>query len=243
MAATTALALVPVGVAGVAGAGAAGAGSGGRGGYDPPPVKASNYARHVTNRWFPLRPGTVLTYTGVKDGKRAREVLRVTHRTKSFNGVRATVLTDRLYLNGKLGEDTVDWYAQDRRGDVVYLGERTRALDKNGRLTDTAGSWQHGVDGARAGIFMPAHPKVGQVFLQEHYKGHAEDHFKILSKRAHVRVPWGSSSRALRTLEWTPLEPGVRSHKLYVRGVGTVAEADVPSSSEHLELVSVKHGR
>jgi hypothetical protein len=211
--------------------------------YGPPAIKPANFVRNVDNPWFPLKPGTTLTYTGVKDGKRARNVFQVTHRTEKIEGVRATVIRDRLYLDGKLGEDTTDWYAQDKRGDVVYLGESTRKLDANGRLTDTEGSWKTGVNGARPGIFMPAHPKVGQTFRQEFFKGHAEDHFKILSMRASVRVPALSSKHALKTEEWTPLEPDVISNKYYVRGIGTVREVDVKGSDEHLELVSVRRGR
>ncbi len=211
--------------------------------YGPPPIKPANFVRNIDNPWCPLKPGTTLTYTGVKDGKQAREVLQVTHKTEKIKGVRATVLRDRLYLDGKLGEDTTDWYAQDQRGDVVYLGESTKALDANGQLADTEGSWKTGVNGARPGIVMPAHPKVGQTFRQEFSKGHAEDHFKILSKKARVQVPALSSKRALKTREWTPLEPSVISKKYYVRGIGTVREVDVKGSDEHLELVSVQRGR
>jgi hypothetical protein len=206
-------------------------------------IKPANFVRNVDNPYFPLRRGTTFTYMGVKDGKRARNVFEVSHKTKKVMGVAATVIHDRLYLDGKLAEDTIDWYAQDKRGDVVYLGEATKTLDAQGNLTDTEGSWKTGVNGAQPGIFMPAHPKVGQTFRQEYYKGHAEDHFKILSKKARVQVPAVSSNRALKTKEWTPLEPAVVSNKFYVKGIGNVREVDIKGSDEHLELVSVQKGR
>jgi hypothetical protein len=87
---------------------------------------------------------------------------------------------------------------------------------------------------------MPAHPKVGQAFRQEFLKGQAEDHFKILSRRGQVSVPFVSSKRALKTRETTPLEPGVVDAKLYVRGIGTVKETTVKGGTEHFELVSFK---
>ena len=71
---------------------------------------------------------------------------------------------------------------------------------------------------------MPARPRVGQAFRQEYYKGHAEDHFRIASLTAQVSVPYVSSRRAMRTSEWSPLEPGVLEHKYYVRGVGLVRD-------------------
>jgi len=212
------LAAVAVGVTAPAGAGT------------PPKVDPSDFVRRVDNPWFPLRPGTTYVFEGVKDGKRARDVFAVTRKTKTILGVKTTVVHDRLFLNGKLAEKTTDWYAQNKRGDVVYFGEATRALDKHGRLTDTAGSWKAGVDGARAGIYMPARPKRGQAFQQEYYKGHSEDRFRIVRK----------DGPFIRTREWTPLEPGVIDAKYYARGVGTVREAGVKGSNEHLDLISVK---
>jgi hypothetical protein len=201
----------------------------------------ARFAGPVDNPWFPLRPGTTFVYRGVKDGKPSRDVVTVTHRTKTIQGVRCVVLEDRLYLAGRLRERTTDWYAQDTAGAVWYFGEATAELDAAGRVTSREGSWQSGVDGARAGIYMPARPRVGQAFRQEYYAGQAEDHFRVLSLRATVRVPYTSSTRALLTEEWTPLEPGVVDHKLFVRGVGMVQERAVRGGDERAELVAVRH--
>src|SRR5205085_9855166 len=103
------------------------------------------------------------------------------------------------------------------------------------------GSWQAGRDGAKAGIYMPAHPQVGESGRQEYYKGQAEDHFRVLSLHARVAVPDVSSRAALLTEEWTPLEPGVLDHKLYVRGIGNVLEQSVRGPNERNALVSVRH--
>jgi hypothetical protein len=207
-------------------------------------IDPDRFVRHVDNPWFPLRPGTTYRWRGVNGGKRAADVLTVTHRTKVILGVTTTVLRDRAYVNGRLRESTVDWYAQDRDGNVWYFGEATRGIDRRGRVVSTAGSWQAGVDGAEAGIFMPGRPRVGQTFRQEYYKGHAEDHFRIRSLNASVKVPYISSRHAMRTTETTPLEPGVVDEKLYVRGVGTVLEATVKGpDTERLELISMTRRR
>ncbi len=129
-----------------------------------------------------------------------------------------------------------------RSGNVWYCGEATAELDKHGHITSTQGTWQAGRNGAVPGIFMPAHPKVGQTFRQEFYKGQAEDHFQVLSLHASVKVPYTSSKQALLTKEWTPLEPGVIDHKHYLRGIGTVFEQAVKGSTERLALVSLKRG-
>lgn len=199
-----------------------------------------DFVGRVDNPWFPLVPGTTFVYRGVKDGKSARDVVTVTHATKTIQGVHCTAVRDRLYLAGRLEERTTDWYAQDRRGNVWYFGEATAELDRAGHVTSTEGSWLAGRDGAEAGIFMTARPMVGQSRRQEYYKGHAEDHFAVVSLRARVSVPYTSSNRALLTKEWMPLEPGTLDHKYYVRGIGNVKEVTVKGPLERSELVSVQ---
>lgn len=200
-----------------------------------------DFVRTIDNPWFPLEPGTVYTYKGESDGKPITDVLRVTARTKEILGVPATVIDDRVYEGGRLEERTTDWYAQDRRGNVWYLGENTATLKRDGTVDSTEGTWRAGRRGGRAGIFMPARPRVGMAGEQEYYKGHAEDNFKILDLAATVHTPAASSDRALLTQETTPLEPGVVDHKVYVRGIGTVREETVKGGDERLVLQSVRH--
>jgi len=207
-----------------------------------PPFDPTNFVDRVDNPYLPLTPGSVYRYEGSKDGKRALDVVKITKAKKNIQGVNATVVSDRLYLNGKLEERTSDWYAQDKTGAVWYLGEDTAELDSHGKVKTTEGSWETGVNGARPGIFMPLHPRVGGGGLQEFYKGHAEDHFRVLSTRARVSTPFVSSTRALRTKEWTPLEPGVVTVKYYVRGIGPVMERDVKGGTEVGRLVSFRKG-
>jgi hypothetical protein len=192
----------------------------------------AGWARHVTNPWFPLKPGTTFVYTGEKDGQSGRDIVTVTNGTKVIDGVRCTTVDDRLFANGHLAERTTDWYAQDARGTVWYFAEDTAELNSAGKVTSREGTWQSGVDGARAGVFMPAHPKLGQSFRQEYLKGHAEDHFAVL------RV----SGRSLLTKEWTPLEPDTLDHKLYRRGIGLVKEETVKGGNERWTLSVIRHG-
>src|SRR5204863_4977934 len=155
--------------------------------------------------------------------------------TTLIDGARCVDVSDVLYVRGRLFERTTDWYTQDPDGNVWYFGENTAELDRGGHVTSTEGTWRAGVDGATPGIFMPAHPKVGQSGRQEYYKGQAEDYFRVLSTRAAVKVRYTSSRHALLTKEWTPLEPGVIDHKYYVRGIGVVLEQTVKGGDERNE--------
>ena len=202
---------------------------------------ALRFSARVDNPWFPLTPGTIAVSYGIKDGKKAKDVVTVTHETSTIAGAPSRVVRDRTYTEGRLSERTTDYYTQDAAGNVWYFGERTAELDQNGHVTSTEGSWQAGVDGAKPGIFMPARPRVGSVYRQEYYRGHAEDHFRIIGLfRSTVSAP---IANGLLTREWTPLEPGVIDHKLYVRGIGTVVERTVRGGNEYFELASIRRGR
>ncbi len=202
--------------------------------------RPSEFRATVDNPWFPLTPGTVYIYRGVKDGKPSRDVVTVTHRTLRIQGVPCISVEDRLYLRGRLEERTTDSYSQDGEGNVWYFGEDTAELDAEGKVLNTEGTWRAGRNGARPGIYMPGNPTVGQTGRQEYLKGHAEDHFEVVSLNATVRAAYTSSHHALLTKEWTPLEPGVLDHKYYIRGVGTVLEQTVKGGDERNELVSVR---
>ena len=200
----------------------------------PPP---SSFTTRVDNPWFPLLPGTHWVYTGVKDGKQSRDFVIVTHKTRKIEGVPCVAVSDRLYLRGRLEERTTDWYTQDSRGNVWYFGENTAELDAHGHVKSTEGTWTAGVHGAKPGIYIPGRPRLGQSALQEFYKGHAEDHFRVIG--IFRTVVGGHLTNTLLTKEWTPLEPGVIDHKLYVHGIGTVLEQSQEGPNERNELVAV----
>lgn len=206
----------------------------------PPP--SGQFADRVDNPWNPLLPGMKWVYRGIKDGEPSRDVVTVPGDTKMIQGVKCTVVKDMLYINGRLEERTTDWYAQDKSGRVWYFGEDTAELKANGEVKSTEGTWLAGRDGAEAGIFMPADPQVGQTARQEYFKGQAEDHFQVLSLNASVKTPAVSSQHALLTKEWTPLEPDVIDHKLYVRGIGVVKEETAKGAVERNILVQFSKG-
>src|SRR5262245_18389252 len=175
----------------------------------PATLSPSDFVRHVTNPWFPLKPGSRWHNKGARGHTKMVDDMRVTHRTKTILGVKTTVVHDVVRVHGRPDEVTNDFYAQDRQRNVLYLGEATKELNRRGQTTSTEGSFKAGVHGACPGVLLSGHPKVGQSARQEFLKGQAEDHFKVLDLNAPVSVPFVTSNHALRTKEWTPLEPGV----------------------------------
>jgi hypothetical protein len=202
-------------------------------------IDPANFVDVVDNPWFPLIPGTTFTYKGIADGEPTTDVFEVTHDTKVVDGITTTVIKDDVFVRGVLEERTEDWYAQDRDGNVWYFGEQTAELNKQGKVTSTAGSWEAGVDGARPGIFMPAEPAIGVAYPQEQFPGEAEDWFVVLFQGMRAKVPAGTWSDTIVTGEWTPLEPGVVGEKWYAKGIGQVRENTISGGQETLELVKV----
>jgi hypothetical protein len=208
----------------------------------PPPLPPpSDFVAKIDNRYFPLEPGTTFLYRGREGGEPSVDTVTVTRSTKTIVGIHAAVVLDRTTNGGKPSEKTFDWYAQDKHGNVWYLGEAAYEW-KNGHWVKADDSWETGVDGAKAGIIMEGQPKVGDVYRQEYYPGHAEDVAQNLSLKESVTVPYGTFDHVLLTRETTPLEPGVVDHKDYARDVGEIAERTVKGGSDFLELVSVTRG-
>ena len=201
----------------------------------------SEFTTKIDNPYWPMAPGSHWVYVET-DGKRgeARVQVTVTSQSKSIAGIQAVVVHDVVSEDGELVEDTYDWYAQDAEGNIWYLGEDTKEYE-NGKVKSTEGSWEAGVDGAQAGILLPAHPKPGLAYRQEYYKGEAEDAPEVLSIEEKAEVPFGSFDHVLLTRDYTPLEPDLVEHKFYARGVGPVLAMTVSGGSDREELVGFEH--
>jgi hypothetical protein len=205
-----------------------------------PPFDPRHFVEGVNNPYFPLPRGKIYTYRNLLKDTQELNTVEVTSANKTILGVAVTVVHDQVFVaDGSLGEDTFDWYAQDRDGNVWYFGEDTKTYD-HGTLVTTEGSWQAGENGAKAGIIMLAHPNVGDVYKQEDAPGVVADMAKVISLDEAVSVPYGNFSNCLETTEWTPIEPGDRSHKFYARGIGIVLETSTRQGGERDELTAIQ---
>lgn len=210
---------------------------------------------HLThpNRYQPLRAGNQWSYVG---GGQTVEV-NILDKTKLIEGVACIVVSDRVKTQGRLTEDTDDWFAQAKNGDVYYCGEETAEFEnfagdhpRAPERVNIDGSFKSGRDRARSGIAFLGTPRVGVTYRQEFSAGNAEDaatvvstHYRYGRQRELDRfVPRAIAQRfcsagdCVVTAEATPLEPGVIERKYYAVGIGNILVV-TPKSGEVVQLV------
>lgn len=208
----------------------------------------------ITNRYFPLAPGRRIVYYEFTRDECIVNDFVVSSQTKSFKGAYtglvARVILDKSWLDRDcdgnrdvLLEDTKDWYAQDNAGNVWYFGEDTieYQFDANGNPAGSSkfGSWEAGIDGARAGLIMLVNPQIGQYYQQEYYAGVAEDKGKVAALNASVSIGLGDFTGCVVTKEWSPLDTGAIERKSYCPNIGLLLVEEVGMEPGGAEAVKV----
>jgi hypothetical protein len=211
-----------------------------------PVIDPSNFVSSITNPYLSLIPGTVFhSVNRIIDGTDTSYEhieVSVTTDTKIIVGVHCRVVHDVVKVEGNVTEDTYDWYAQDKSGNVWYFGEHSKSLkDKNGWTTE--GSWKTGERGACPGIVMWANPQahIGEIYYQEFLQGIAEDQAQVVNTNSTVTVPYGTFTNCVKTKEFTSLEPGVIEYKYYAAGVGQLKTVMTSGGNELEVLTSITH--
>ncbi|MGI8594555.1 MAG: hypothetical protein ACR2ML_09385 [Solirubrobacteraceae bacterium] len=215
-------------------------------GSEPVDLKPSDFTTKIDNPYWPMSPGSRWVYRETdSEGTKQKVVIVVTKKTKKIaNGITARVIRDTVTDGGVPVEITDDWYAQDKDGNIWYLGEDTKEYE-NGKVKSTAGSFEAGVDGAQPGIALPANPKPGMSYRQEYYKGVAEDKAAVITVgEEQVEVPFGYFKKdVLMTRDLVPLEPKVQELKFYAPGVGPLLSMHTDGPGGRAALVSFTPGK
>jgi hypothetical protein len=199
----------------------------------------------IDNTWFPLRPGTQLTYEGhsVEDGERIphRVVFTVTDLTKVIDGVRTVVAWDRDYTAGTLVETELAFFAQADDGNVWHFGQYPEEYEDGTFVA--APAWIHGVKGAQAGITIKATPEPGARSYSQGWGPEVDwtDRARVHQVGQRTCVPAGCYENVLVTDETSKEEPGAHQYKYYAPGVGNVRVGfgGADPTKETLELVKV----
>jgi hypothetical protein len=201
----------------------------------------------VSNRMFPLVPGTRFSYSGtVVEGGSATPhtvVFTVTDLTKVVAGVRTVVALDQDFLQGQLQEQELAFFAQDASGNVWNFGEYPEEYS-SGRLTGAPDTWITGTAGARGGRHMLARPAAGLQYTEGRVPAiEFYDVSRVVSTRQVTCLPSGCLRHVLKVDEWSPNDPASGHQiKYYAPGVGLVrVGARGGDSREYLRLVAVSH--
>ena len=203
-----------------------------------PKINPDDFVSKISNPFFTLIPGTTFVYESETEDGLERIETTVTEEKREVMGIKTTVVWDREWLDEELIEDTKDWFAQDKEGNVWYFGEFSQVYE-NGQLVGTPGSWEAGIDEAKPGIIMKASPKVGDVYRQEFYEGVAEDMGEVIELGVSIDTDYEYFSNCLKTKEWTPLESDSTEFKYYCLKINNLVMEEKLSDEETVVIVDV----
>ncbi len=228
----------------------------GEGRYDPevePYQFDANFAKVTLNPYFPLKIGNRWEYSGSET-----VLTEVLNRTKWIDELTCVVVRDRVSKDGKLVEDTDDWYAQALNGDVFYCGEEVKDYetfpgDRPGvpELVSRDGSFKHDRDGDVGGTAFLGRPYAGAAYRQEFSVANAEDMAQVLSVNYRYGVNAAldrnvparlanllcAAGDCIVTKESNLNEPGKFAYKYYARGIGFFLETKL-DNDEVLHLTN-----
>ena len=177
-----------------------------------PSPDPDDFVATVDNPWLPLAAGNVWTYDVTVGAASGTTTVEVSAEPETVDGVATTVVETTEPTDALTGDGgTVrDYYAQDRDGNVWWFGRE--------------GEWEAGVDGAQAGLAMPADPRVGDGWRLALSEGVVEDRATVESV---------ADGQLIVSVE-SDLVPDVVVQRTYEDGVGQVRSINVdgpPASS------------
>jgi hypothetical protein len=173
------------------------------------------------NPWLPLVPG----YQSVQDGTLFRGRRELHHRrrvtvtdvVKRVDGVLTVAVLDQDIDAGQIAEQALDYFAQDKHGNVWYLGSYTESYE-GGQFVNATDAWLAGVNGAIPGVAMMADPKTGMAgYIQASIPGRETIHAEVAKVGERKCVPFKCFSNTLAVLE------DGTEFKYYAQGVGGIA--------------------
>ncbi len=201
----------------------------------------------VDNPMFPLVAGTEFSYAGtLAEGGHTRPhtvVFTISGLTKKIHGVTTVIAWDRDFLNGKLQEQELAFFAQDDAGNVWNFGEYPEEYE-HGRFTGAPSTWIRGTDHAYGGIHMLARPTVGAQYREGLVPPIEFDDVSKVTGSGQTNCMNGTCYRHVLVVDETSPNDPASGHqiKYYSPGVGLVrVGAHGGDSTELLTLTGVRH--
>ena len=201
----------------------------------------------VDNPMFPLAVGTQFSYQGkiVQDGesKPHSVTFTVTDVSKVVDGVQTVVAWDRDFLEGKLQEQELAFFAQDDQGNVWNFGEYPEEYE-NGKFTGAPSTWIRGVDGAYGGIHMLSQPRTGMKYREGLVPAIEFDDVSVVARTGQRTCLAGTCYKQVLVVDETSPDDPTSGHqiKYYSPPTGLIqVAARGGDSREFLTLTSVRH--
>jgi hypothetical protein len=199
-------------------------------------VAPADCSAKVDNRFVPLTSVKLSIFRGSERADEGDEMVatrveqRVQEKTATIAGFPVRVVQVKDFEGGELVEQTLDYYTQCGDGSVWYVGEKVNDIEE-GKVVSHGGQWLAGVGGAKAGLFMPAEPKVDETFQQERAPGVAEDRSTVVADDVETTTPAGKFTGCIRTKDFAPID-NTTEFKIYCPDVGLVREELTAGGSE-----------
>jgi hypothetical protein len=184
-----------------------------------PSADPTDFVRGIDNPWLALAPGATWTYrvTGATEGTL---VITVEDTTYDVGGVATTPVR----RTEPTGDEVVDYYAQDRSGNVWWFGRE--------------GVWLAGENGAEAGLAMPATPRLGDGWRAAYDADVVDVRMTVVTDDQTVTTPAGRYNHLVGLDVSNPLERGTAKRAFYEHGVGLVEEISTDGPVYLAELQS-----
>ncbi len=206
--------------------------------YDPV-INPEDFTTRIDNPFFSMPVGKKMIYEARTDEGLEREEITITGETRRIMGVETLVYLDREYLDGELVEDTKNFIAQDKDGNVWYFGEVVDNYE--GEFRD--GAWRAAFAGAKPGISIKAKHVLGDSYRREYLKGKAEDMAKVVATDQTVTTGLGTFWNCTKTYDWSPLDPGSSTYNYYCPEVGGLVLVENLTTGDRVELIKVERHR
>jgi hypothetical protein len=183
--------------------------------------------------WLPLKPGTQWVREGstiVGDRKVPHQVTTtITDVYRTIEGIRTVAALDYELDSGQVSQESLDYFAEDKSGNLWYLGGYTEEYE-GGRFVGSEDAWLSGVNGARYGLLVPAQPKEGSrpydVAKPDSEEGDVAQVIKVGARRC---VPFKCFNDVLIVREGKESAPD-NEFKYYARGVGQIDNVPLTAS-------------
>ncbi len=174
----------------------------------------------ITNPLFPISRLHSALLLGNDDGRMLRVETTLLPGTKTieWDGKKVETLVSQYvaYLDGRILEVALDWYAQDDQGAVWYLGEDVFNYE-DGAVADRDGTWLAGKEGPAA-MIMPAKPQRGDVYRPENSPGIVFEEVTVKSVGKQFGGPQGRVGDAIVVDELH--QDGAHETKVFAPGYG-----------------------